>query len=213
MTTDEQSFQRKLMEARYKLFDHFALEDQRQYYNKVVARNRLAARQVNFIRASCALMTIIVTAIATYFVQMRFTAGGSGNEGCVGSDCAALQTFVNTLLFFSVFFPAMGAFFNMLADLFQWDRLVKVYDEAVKGLDIPDSVSPNPKMPDAEYVTNLYAYVLGTLKVMKDETGQWGQLIKPSDDLEKFRVQAVENYEKLERSKLGKPQEIPKPPE
>lgn len=205
---DAQEFDRKLMEAKYRMFDHFTLSDQRIYYNNSVARNRMAARQVNFLRALCALLTIIVTGIATYIVQTQFSstsgnACGVDSELAAGAFCLQSQGIVNALLLLSIVFPAFGAFFNMLADLYQWDRLIKVYDEAGKSLEIPDAMSPDPRMSDQEYRANLLAYTTGTLKVMRDETGQWGQLIRPSEDIDQFRDRAEKYYRDLESAKLG----------
>jgi hypothetical protein len=203
---DPREHERKLMEAKSRLFDYFTLQDQRNYYNKVIQRNRRAASQVNFIRASCALLTIVVTATAAYIVQTQFTSAASDRCGVnvtnLPAYCGNLHGVVNTLLLLSILFPALGAFFNMLADLYQWDRLTKVYDEAVKGLEMPDALSPDPRMDDEEYRASLLAYVSGTLKVMRDETGQWGQLIRPPEGIEQFREQAVEFYAHLEQEKL-----------
>ncbi len=209
-TETNRDFDRKLMEAKYRMFDHFALSDQRIYYNKSVSKNRHASAQVNFIRAACALFTIIVTGLATYIVQTQFISVGAGTCGSdlsapVSPECSQAQLIVNILLVLSVTFPALGAFFNMLSDLYQWDRLIKVYDEAEKSLEVPDAMSPDPRMDDTEYRTNLLAYATGTLKVMRDETAQWGQLIRPSEDLEQFRIRADKYYRDLENQKLGRP--------
>lgn len=198
---------RKLLEAKYRLFDHFALEDQRSYYQSVIKRNRKASNQVNLMRASFALLTIVVTGIATYLVQTNFASGAETlcllNTPGQSANCLTAQGAVNVLLLLSILFPALGAFCNMLADLYQWDRLVQIYDEAVKGLEVPDALSPDTAMSDEEFRASLMAYVSGTLKVMREETGQWGQLIRTSEDLERFQEQAVSYYKSLEESKLG----------
>ena len=203
--------ERKLMEAKTLLFEHFTLEDQRSYYKRTIKKYRQAASQVNLLRALFALLTIIVTAIAAYIVQTRFSSGTVNgcevNAAALKDPCFTLRSLVNCLLLLSILFPALGAFFNMLADLYQWDRLIKIYDEAAKGLETPDALSPDPHMDDVEYRASLLALAAGTLKVMRDETGQWGQLIRPPENIDQFREKAVAFYEQMEREKLGREEE------
>jgi hypothetical protein len=198
----------ELLRAKYLLFDKFALKDQRSYYGAKIDRNRRAASEVNFLRALCALLTIVVTALTTYFVQTDYlstcvTASGE----TLTTDCS-VRNIINVLLFLSVVFPSLGAFFNMLADLFQWDRLVQIYREAKDGLNGPDAYLSDREDPakigKEEYRARLLAYAIGTLGVMRDETGQWGQLIRPPEDIEKFRAQAEAYYRDLEEKTLGK---------
>ena len=196
--------ERELLRAKYILFNRYALEDQRAYYNRTLDRNRKSASQVNFIRASFALLTIVVAGIATYLVQTRFV-----NDACPSNltvlegDCAIWRNIVNLLLLLSIIFPALGAFFNMLADLFQWDRLVQIYDEAVKSLEIPDALSPDEEMPDDIYRASLDVFASTTLGVMRDESGQWGQLIGTPENLAAYKQRTLEAYQQLEKERLG----------
>jgi hypothetical protein len=199
--------EREMARAKYILVNRFALQDQRAYYERTRDRHRTAASQVNFLRASCALLTILVTAVATYIVQTRFVDVAGACTAiplaeAVG-ECADWRTVTNVLMALSVLFPALGAFFNMLADLFQWDRLSQIYTEAADSLNVPDALSPDDAMPDVEYRASLLAFASGTLGVMRDESAQWGQLIRTPSDIEAFRQQALETFTRLERDKLG----------
>ncbi|NOG51294.1 MAG: hypothetical protein HND48_19120 [Chloroflexi bacterium] len=55
---------RQELEVRYKIFDRFALGDQRSYYQRKVDSYRKARGQVNMIRASMGLATVVATVFA-----------------------------------------------------------------------------------------------------------------------------------------------------
>lgn len=82
-TTDRQ----KYLEAAYRVFQRFALEDQRAYYQSAVTRFRKAAEQVNRYRALFALVTGIASALAGLLVAGYLTPGSFANNG----ECAALS--------------------------------------------------------------------------------------------------------------------------
>jgi hypothetical protein len=104
-------------------------------------------------------------------------------------DCTAVNTVVPLLLVVAVVAPALGAAFTTLADLYQWDRLITVYDVALENLEVADAQSPVTSMDDLVYRAALRAYTEGTLSVMRDETAQWGQLIKTPESLDAFVAQ------------------------
>ena len=212
---DEQ-WSRQLIEARYRLFDRFVLDDQRQFYDMKVRQHRKAANEVNFLRATMALLTIVSTAVATFIVQTTFLNQGQCVEGSIAADavgaCNNWRGFVSLLFVLSILFPALGAFFNMLADLFQWDRLVRIYDEAKKSLEIPDAISPKTQEDDIEFTTSLLAYAKGTLDVMRDESAQWGQLIRKPESIEQFRRDADSYVNRIINERLGR-SEAPASPE
>lgn len=198
------SLERKHMEALYEVFKEAALEDQRRYYRRAVSRNRNAAAQVNRLRALFALLTGLASALAGLIVA---SAGGDVAQcGIAGLsaiaaettapaaqaavlDCSAINNVVPLLLVVAVVAPALGAAFTTLADLYQWDRLITVYDVALENLEVADAQSPLPAMDDLVYRAALRAYTEGTLSVMRDETAQWGQLIKTPESLEHFIAQ------------------------
>ena len=55
-------------------------------------------------------------------------------------------------------------------------------------MEVADSLSPvdDPDETDADYRNDLIAFAEGTLKVMRDESGQWGSLITTPKQIEKF---------------------------
>ncbi len=110
-------------------------------------------------------------------------------QGAPIPDCTAINTVVPLLLVVAVVAPALGAAFTTLADLYQWDRLITVYDVALENLEVADAQSPVPSMDDLVYRAALRAYTEGTLSVMRDETAQWGQLIKTPESLDAFVAQ------------------------
>lgn len=209
----EKSIDREYDEALYTLFKHFALEDQRVYYQQSVRNNRDAGIQVNRISAIFALVTGLASALAGLLVAAYLVPGAFANAGECALDynslaqtaqvvefaaqaetpltrplyCQGIEIVIIVLLLLAVVAPALGAAFNTLSDLYQWDRLVAIYDSALENLEVADAQSPLPEMKDdLIYRAALQAYTQGTLSVMRDETAQWGQLIKTPTNLERF---------------------------
>ena len=206
---------REEMEALYNLFRVAALEDQRSYYRYRVRRNRSAARQVNLYRALFSLLTGLSSALAGLLIatapqetlnacnlgfveaiaqvqQAAPDADLSGVQSTEDVDCAVFNVAVPLLLIVAVMAPAIGAAFTTLGDLYQWDRLTDIYDAAMENLEVADAQSPLPEMEDDVYWASLLAYTEGTLSVMRDETAQWGQLIKTPEQLQKYVEAALE---------------------
>ncbi len=178
---------RQDLEVRYQVFQQFALDDQRNYYNATARRYRIAASQVNIIRASLSLLTGVASALATYFI--------SSNPACAATDaapeCAGIITLTSGLALLSIILPSLAALFGTLADLYQWDRLVKIYDEAMLNIEVADAHSPENSIPDdVKYRAAYLAYAEGTLSVMKDESAQWGQAIRTPPQIDEYLAKA-----------------------
>ncbi len=177
---------RKDMEARYELFNIFSLDDQRKYYQSTVKKHRLAASQVNRIRAAIAFFTGVAAAAAGFIVQSSFISGARCSVTPAPADCGNLEGLVTFLVIMAVVLPALGAFFNTLADLYQWDRMITIYESALENIEVADAQSPMDDMDDLIYRSSLRAFTEGTLQVMSDETAQWGQSIRTPATLEQF---------------------------
>jgi hypothetical protein len=93
--------------------------------------------------------------------------------------------------------PVLGQIFNTLADLYQWDRMITIYDSALENIEVADAQSPLPDMDDVVYAASVRAFTEGTLAVMSDETAQWGQSIRTPPQLERF---VAEQRERAQRS-------------
>ncbi|MCC6612493.1 MAG: hypothetical protein IT320_03385 [Anaerolineae bacterium] len=205
------------LEARYRLFHEFALIDQRRYYQRTLDRNRKASAQINSIRAFMALITGLASALAIFVVTIQpscatsafgtaFAAAASAQtaeapaapadqdataEASPLENCGGWSFVLVILLITSVVAPAMGGAFSTLADLYQWDRLINVYESALENIEVADAKSPIADMDLKEYRASLQAYSLGTLSVMRDETAQWGQIIKTPDQLDAFIARSM----------------------
>jgi hypothetical protein len=166
---------RQESEALYRLFNRFALEDQRNYYRSTIAKARTAARQVNQLRAVFALLTGLSSALAGLIVAT--------NAGVDDPNTAAI---VVGLLIVAVVAPIVGSAFGTLGDLYQWDRLTTVYEGALQNIEVADALSPDTEDDDKNYTAALRAFAEGTLSVMRDESAQWGQLIRPPRQIEEF---------------------------
>ncbi len=180
---------RKDYEARYQLFQYFALNDQRTYYNRTAAKNRAAGTQVNRYRAMLAFLTGASAALVGVIVQIAFVNGGTCTADPNAGLCSVWSGVVLALTVASVTLPAVAAFFSTLADLYQWDRLISIYDSAKENLEVADALSPDSEMPTNVYRQAYANYVEGTLTVMNDESAQWGQSIRTPQALQEF-VQA-----------------------
>jgi hypothetical protein len=205
------TFDQSDLQLRYELFKHFALEDQRSYYRFKGRSYREAARQVNTIRALLALLTGLASACAILVVSLdpqcavtgigasiaqvagtpadgqsaESAASNAADASAQAGGCSASGILIG-LLIVAVVAPAMGGAFSTLSDLYQWDRLINVYDSALENLEVADAASPLEEMEPEVYGQSLRAYVAGTLSVMRDETAQWGQLIRTPSQLQQF---------------------------
>jgi len=207
-------FSRKDMEARYQLFQHFALEDQRNYYNSTLRKFRNAAAQVNRYRALFAFLTGLASALAGFIVGANFITGArcAVDTGALPEDCGTLSMVVGFLILLSVVMPALGAFFNTLADLYQWDRQITIYESAVENIEFADAQSPIDEMEDPVYAASMAAYTEGTLLVMSDETSQWGQSIRTPPQVQEFIQRMTERAEQYKGVADESRQEPPPPP-
>jgi hypothetical protein len=180
---------RKQMEALYTIFNEATLGDQRAYYRQSLSRYRTSAAQVNTIRAIFSLLTGLASALAGLLVQSQLNAGQCAlipiPDAAVGM-CQFVIGFSGFLMVISIVAPALGAAFGTLADLYQWDRLITIYDVSLENLEVADAASPDPEMGDENFWLALKAYTDGTLNVMRDETAQWGQLIRTPKAVEDF---------------------------
>jgi hypothetical protein len=179
-------YNRADLEARYRLFNHYALDDQRNYYSLTLEKYRKSARQVNRIRALLAFLTGAASALAGFIVQSSFVSNGECVLQPGAPWCQTQQTLAQVLIILAVALPAFGAFFGTLADLYQWDRMVTIYDSALENLEFADAQSPWDEMDDNVYQASLHAFVDGTLQVMSDETAQWGQSIRTPPETDTF---------------------------
>ncbi len=198
--------ERKYLETLYQIFDQFVLDDQRKYYMSNVDRNRTAASQVNRIRAGLALLTGLSSALAGLLIQ-SYIDGSSGQctqTGLpLGANCGTLQVMVIICMAGAILMPAIGSAFNILSDLYQWDRLITMYDTALENIEVADAQSPDPEMDLDTYRLALRAFTEGTLGVMSDETAQWGQLIRPPVQIEDFLKQEQNRAEQASKLPLG----------
>ncbi len=201
---------REDLKARYELFEKFALEDQRSYYQRTIAKHKKAAQQVNVVRASIALSTAICAALVGLISAFYFSGASPVCELPLTEQsttfCSTMYTITFALIVLAVGLPALGGFFNSLADLYQWDRLIAIYDSAVENIEVADARSPDDEMDDLNYRASLRAFAEGTLQVMSDETAQWGQSIRTPPALEKFVDDEIELATRFGGNANQKPQ-------
>lgn len=195
---------RKDLELRYMVFDKFALNDQRSYYDTVRHKHRKAATQVNRLRALLAVLTGVAAAAAALLVATSFGTGDTCNIDRVSELppwCGQMQFIVNTLTVLAIILPAFAALFNTLADLYQWNRLIAIYKDASENIELADAqFSDEYPTDETRFRAALMAYSEGTLSVMSDETAQWGQAIRTPPQLEEFLQTAQTRSDQAARS-------------
>lgn len=181
------AFTRTELEARYRLFARFALDDQRRYYQRTLSRNRTALQQVNRLTAQFSLFAGLAAALVGLLVASNFTSNGACSDTLMApSNCSTLELIVAVLMVLSALMPILAAFFNTLSDLYQWERTSAVYEAGLENIEVADAQSPLSDMDDLVYQASVRAVVEGTLSVMADESAQWGQSIRTPVALEKF---------------------------
>src|SRR3954447_18222213 len=159
---------RKQMEATYKIFNGATLGDQRAYYRQSLSRSRASASQVNKLRALFSLLTGLASAMAGLIVQSQLNTGQCAAVPTAG-NCEAIRVVTGFLMIISIVAPAIGGAFGTLADLYQWDRLITIYDVSLENIEVADAESPDSEMGDENYWIALKSYAGGTLDVMRDE--------------------------------------------
>ncbi len=204
------------LEVRYQIFERALLQDQRAYYKREIERNRRAGQQITRVRAFFAFLAGVASLLAAIIGGLTAIQGGNSacnvNQLAAIADanlpskqadqisnkleatvtegnalvCVLLGTITPVLMIIAVGAPALGAAFTTLADLYQWDRLSSVYETAQKSLAVADALSPITEEPDDVFLASMHAYAEGTLTVMRDETAQWGQLVKMPDALQDY---------------------------
>jgi hypothetical protein len=122
-----------------------------------------------------------------------------------GANCDFIQAVVNVLMILAVVTPAIGGAFTTLASLYQWDRQVSLYEGALENLEVVDSQSPLDDMDDLTYKAALRAYVENTLRVMAEETAQWGQSVRTPPELKKFVEEERRKAARASRSRGSGP--------
>lgn len=207
---------RKDLEARYKIFDHFALNDQRKYYTNKTDLFRTARGQVNVIRASMGLLTGLATAAAVLLasrayggacesVSMQAIQEAAAVVASPLADCGRLRFFTGLLAAASIILPAIAGFFGALSSLYQWDRFVQIYKDALENLEAADAqlTTRTSSIPDNRFIEAYIAYTEGTLEVMASETSQWGQSIKTPAQIESFVDRQVKRARTVQRGVTG----------
>jgi hypothetical protein len=200
---------KKRMEALAKLFDHFAVKDQQSYYEHTIENYLAAAQQIGRGRAVCSLLAGLGAALAGLIVQSVFVSGGRCTVSPVQvadqGYCGLMGLLITISAIIAVIAPALGGALNTLSDLYQWDRLISIYKNAVESLAVADAYSPDPEMDDMTYRASLNAFGEGTLSVMDREAAQWGQLIRTPEQIETFLAAERKKAEDLKIPGTDKP--------
>ncbi|MBK9123876.1 MAG: hypothetical protein IPM16_12270 [Chloroflexi bacterium] len=215
---------RQELEVRYKIFDRFALGDQRHYYQSKLDSFRKARGQVNMIRASMGLATVVATVFAITMAPSAFNetcteairavstaqlSGGIESAAAATvqqlSNCRSMQLWTSIAAGLSIILPAIGGFFGALLGVYQWDKFVQIYKDAQESLEAADAQLTDriSDIDDERFISAYIAYTEGTLEVMASETSQWGQSVKTPAQIEAFVKRQVERASRAQRGITG----------
>lgn len=174
--------ERMHMEVLCDIFDKFALKDQENYYESAIEKNRLSAREVKLLQALFAFLGGLASAI----IGLLEATDNSSDE------------LIIPLVIVAVVAPGVGATFGSLISLFQWDRLMTVYDDTLKSILVADAMSPRPSVKnDVDYYTQMLAFVDASLDIMREETGQFGSMIRSSQQIDEFVKKSTARAEEV----------------
>lgn len=183
----EEFFTLDELKARYWIFEKYALQDQRHYYQSSMRRFEKADEEVSRVRARIAFLTGLASITAGLLVQTQFLGSGQ----CAGLEeanatCGSLQLLITILVILSVILPPVGVFFSTLADTFQWATLRPLYERSLENIEVADALSPDPEMSEEEYQASYQAFVKATLAVMREETSRFEVQSRTPEELQAF---------------------------
>ena len=149
---------------------------------------------MNQLRATISLFTGIAAALAGLLAQAYFASGTvcSTANATVPTWCGQISIVINIAIILSVALPALNGFFNTLADLYQWDKQISIYKNALENIEVADAHSPLDDMDYEHFLASMMAYTEGTLQVMSDESTQWGQSIRTPKGIQAYIDEARE---------------------
>lgn len=205
------------MHAQFAIFQARGLRDQQAFYRRALDKYNRASDQVNRLRALLGLITGLVAGFSGLIVAINLGNAKSclaNNASLIANpaDCGLTRTLVLFLMFISVVAPALAAALNILNDLYQWNRLIEIYTTAVENIEVAEANQPKDKMDVATYRAYLRAYSQGTLRVMADETAQWGQMIRKPEGTAKFLDEALQKTKDFTGFTVDPSDLPPKPP-
>lgn len=173
------------------IFEKYALNDQISYYEKKSKRSRTAFSQVNVLRAVFAFLGGLASAIVAALTD-------------------ADETVVTTFVAVAIVAPALATAIATYASIFDWERLTKIYRDALNNVFLADALSPRTEMSDEEYYMYLTAYSDAVLDIMHEETAQFGNMIRSSQQIQDFldksrqRAQSlIDDFAPLDESEEG----------
>lgn len=169
-------------EARYLMFDAFAINDTRSYYQAQIQHVYRVYSQVNRWRAVFSFLSGVVAAILGLLVQSTpsiVCSSSSANVPCALTLPGAL------LLSGVIVLPALSLGFSLLFLVFDWDEQYLNMQSALENLEIADAVSPFAEMDDLEYRAAMQAFTQGALDVMHDETVVFGNSVFSPEKVDK----------------------------
>lgn len=158
---------RERMKALNAIFENHALNDQISFYQKKSQRSRRAFYQSNTMRAIFAFLGGLASAI-------------------VAALSNAPEEVVTAFVMVAIIAPALATAVATYSSVYDWERLAKIYRDALNNVYLADALSPREEMTDEEFYMYLTAYTDAVLDIMHEETAQFGNMIRSSQQIQDF---------------------------
>jgi hypothetical protein len=185
--------ERSLHEVLYDLFRKNYFDDQVDYYQKTRLRYERLSKFVDNRRLMASALTILFSALVSLtagFLASRASCS-PGATPTPDSICTAGEWFVLALVVLTAILPGFGWLLSTLLELYQWTRFTELYESAQNNLQyVESSISPDPLMNDEEFVASVRDFANNSIKVLVDESAQWGQLNRTPLDINQRLVES-----------------------
>lgn len=170
-------FERERDEAMWRLLRRFLYDNASVYYKTKIDRYRRVNSLCNRFGAFSNVMAGIYIAAAGVITVVRqvFSLDLPGLAGvCGGPVCDILALLVPLLIIASLFSAASALLFGILPLIYQWERLIVIFETSLDNLDQVDA-EPDDTLPDAAFRSQFEAFIEAALRVLETEAAQYGQ--------------------------------------
>ncbi|MDZ4768305.1 MAG: SUMF1/EgtB/PvdO family nonheme iron enzyme [Chloroflexota bacterium] len=165
---------RETDEALYAIINHHLLNDARIFFIYNIRRYQTVAVQCSLISATSLLVAGITVSLAGVLHVM--------NSVCDPNDLCSISPI---LLVISLTAAGIALLFFVMTLVYQFDRLISIFELSLENLEAADAISPLSNEPDDRaFRVELEQYTEAILRVLEDEAAQYGQ---PTRSPEFFR--------------------------
>ncbi len=164
---------RRIDEAIYRLVWRGLYDDSRVYFRVTIDRYQ---RVLALCRRIIGL-ALLVTAVCAAAAVILFTTLAGG--GCIDALlCGVIGAVARFLIIAALTGGAVALLFLFIPLLYQWERLIAVFQASLLNLETIGAASPLNSQPiadDGEYRREVESFTEAVLRVLEEESAQYGQ--------------------------------------